>query len=196
MGAATTNEKQMGWNKTPNMNNEDNSAEDMSTELDFDLDGVEAEEARSFELMPRGFQPAVVSGFKKKSNDKGWRGVELKATIIAGQFKGRGVWGNFTTHHSDMDEKKQKSVKIGRGQIKAAFAAAGVGGNDLADLVGAEEPIMISVGHETYNGNTKNTLAGFRAMTDKERAMLDSDGEEAPAEPAKKKSFLGGLNKK
>jgi len=182
----------MGWTK-----NDDSNNTGSDTSLDFDMDEVKPEEAREFTLLPKGMVPGIVTGFKKLSNEKGWRGVNLEGTVIVGPHKGRKVWGNFTTHNPG----SEKAVQIGRGQLKAAFVAAGVGGSDLADLVAAQAPVMLSIKHAKDNrsGDLKAEIGGFRELTSAESASLSSDGEPAPSStkaPASKPSTKPTFMKK
>lgn len=161
----------MSWNDT--------DTDDL--DLGFDMDATEAETPMSFDLLRRGDYPAIITGCEPKAGKKeGSRYVKMEVTIIAGVGKGRKVWGNFTSHHPTSAD----AVRIGRGQIKAAFLAAGVTGSSPIDLVAAQQPIVVAVGIEKGNDDypdDKNTIKGFKAMTPEQMALLESGGEPAPA---------------
>lgn len=175
----------MSWNN-------DTDTDDM--DLGFD---VENTEAVSFDLLPKGEYPAIITGCTPKSstNKAGSRYVSMEVTVIGVLGKGRKVWGNFTTHHPT----SATAVQIGRGQIKAAFLAAGVQSSSPVDLVAAQQPIMVSIGVEKGNDaypDDKNTIKGFKAITADQMAALEGGSEPAPAAPAKpagkKPGFLKG----
>jgi len=171
----------MSWN--------DNETDDL--DLGFDMDATEAETPMSFELLKRGDYPAIITGCEPKAGKReGSRYVKMEVTIIAGVGKSRKIWGNFTTHNSPKDgspdsaKKAADAVRIGRGQIKAAFLAAGVTGSSPIDLVAAQQPIVVAVGVEKGNDDypdDKNTIKGFKAMTPEQMASLESGDEPAPA---------------
>lgn len=171
----------MSWN--------DNETDDL--DLGFDMDATEAETPMSFELLKRGDYPAIITGCEPKAGKReGSRYVKMAVTIIAGVGKGRKIWGNFTTHNVPKDsspdsaKKAADAVRIGRGQIKAAFLAAGVTGSSPIDLVAAQQPIVVAVGVEKGNDDypdDKNTIKGFKAMTPEQMASLESGDEPAPA---------------
>ena len=174
----------MSWNN-------DTDTDDM--DLGFD---VEQTEAVSFDLLPKGEYPAIIMGCTPKSsaNKPGSRYVSMEVTVIGGKGKGRKVWGNFTTHHPT----SATAVQIGRGQIKAAFLAAGVQSSSPVDLVAAQQPIMVSIGIEKGNDaypDDKNSIKGFKPITPDQLAALEGGSEPAPqaARPAgKKPGFLKG----
>lgn len=175
----------MSWNN-------DTDTDDM--DLGFD---VEQTEAVSFDLLPKGEYPAIITGCTPKaSKDKpGSRYVSMEVTVIGGKGKGRKVWGNFTTHHPT----SATAVQIGRGQIKAAFLAAGVQSSSPVDLVAAQQPIMVSIGVEKGNDaypDDKNTIKGFKAITPDQMAALEGGSKPAPQAPTKpagkKPGFLKG----
>lgn len=163
----------MSWN--------DNDTATDDLDLGFDLEATEAEKPMSFDLLKRGDYPAIITGCEPKAGKKeGSRYVKMEATIIAGAAKGRKVWGNFTSHHPTSAD----AVRIGRGQIKAAFLAAGVTGSSPIDLVAAQQPIVVVIGVEKGNDDypdDKNTIKGFKAMTPEQLASLESGDEPAPA---------------
>jgi len=164
----------MSWN--------DNDTATDDLDLGFDLEATEAEKAMSFDLLKRGDYPAVITGCEPKAskNKEGSRYVKMEVTIIAGVGKGRKVWGNFTTHHPTSAD----AVRIGRGQIKAAFLAAGVTGSSPIDLVAAQTPMIGVIGVEKGNDeypDDKNTIKGFKPMTPEQLASLESGDEPAPA---------------
>jgi len=164
----------MSWNT-------DTDTDDM--DLGFD---VENTEAVSFDLLPKGEYPAIITGCtpKASANKPGSRYVSMEVTIIGGKGKGRKIWGHFTSHHAT----SATAVQIGRGQIKAAFMAAGVQSSSPIDLVAAQQPIMVSVGIERGNDaypDDKNTIKGFKAITPDQMAALEGGSEPAPAAPAK-----------
>lgn len=183
----------MGWNTN------DDGADDTSnsTLLDFDMDEVEAEKPRDFSTMKRGFYPCLVTGSEQRSNATGWRGQQIEVTVVAGEHKGRKVWGMFTTHH----KTSAKAVRIGRGQLKAMFLATGVSGSDIADVVASQCPVMASIGIEPAKGtyNEKNTIDGFREMSADEVAAVNdpepkamSAAAAAPAPASTKPKFTLG----
>lgn len=165
----------MSWNDN------DNETDD----LGFDLAATEAEKPMSFDLLKRGDYPAIITGCEPKAGKKeGSRYVKMEITIIAGAGKGRKVWGNFTSHHPTSAD----AVRIGRGQIKAAFLAAGVTGSSPIDLVASCVPIVVVVGVEKGNDDfpdDKNTIKGFKAMTPEQMASLEAGDEPAPPQQQK-----------
>jgi hypothetical protein len=165
----------MSWN--------DNDNENDGADLGFDVDSTTPEEARSFDLLKRGDYPALITGCEPKAGKReGSRYVKMEITIVAGPGKGRKVWGNFTTHHPTSAD----AVRIGRGQIKAAFLAAGVTGSSPIDLVAAQQPIVVVVGVEKGNDDypdDKNTIKGFKAMTPEQMASLEAGDEPASPPP-------------
>lgn len=167
----------MTWNNT------DNETDDL--DLGFDMDATVAEEAMSFEILKRGDYPALITGCEPKAGKKeGSRYVKMEITIIAGLGKNRKVWGNFTTHHPT----SAQAVQIGRGQIKAAFLAAGVTGSSPIDLVAAQQPIVVVVGVEKGNDeypDDKNTIKGFKPMSADQMASLESGDSPAPEKTSK-----------
>jgi hypothetical protein len=179
----------MSWNDDNNNNDDD----DMS--LGFDLEETKAEEAMSFDLMKRGDYPVIITGCEPKAGKReGARYVTMKVTIIAGQHKGRKVWGNFTTHNppksdsADDVKRAATAVQIGRGQIKAAFIAAGVTTSSPLDLLAAQTPMIAVVGVEKGTveyPDDRNTIKGFKAMT---AAQLTDKKEEKSK--SSKPSFL------
>lgn len=168
---------------------------DENLALDFDVDAAEAQEPMSFDLLAKGEYPAVITGMSPKASKKveGSRYVAMEVTIVAGKAKGRKVWGNFTTHNTPKDstadaaERAAKAVSIGRGQIKAAFLAVGVTGSSVIDLLAAKQPIVVVIGVEKGNAaypEDKNSIRGFKAMTDAQWVALETGDE--PAEPTAK----------
>jgi hypothetical protein len=121
----------------------------------------------------------------------------MEVTIIAGNGKSRKVWSNFTTHHPT----SAKAVQIGRGQIKAAFLAAGVQSSSPIDLVAAQQPIMAVIGIEKGKKDSdypddKNVIKGFKPITPDQMAALEGGSDpapaQAPAKAGKKPGFLKG----
>ena len=169
----------MGWN-TGDDGDEETSSN--STVLDFDMDEVQPEKPRDFSTMKRGFYPCLVTGSQQSSNAAGWRGQQIEVTVVAGEHKGRKVWGMFTTHH----KTSTKAMQIGRGQLKAMFLATGVGGSDIAAVVASQVPLMVSIGIEAPKGafNEKNTIDGFREMTSDELAAVNDPEPKAMSAPA------------
>lgn len=190
MGADTAErDEPMAWNNT-----DETEADEL--DLGFDLEATEAAEPMSFDILPKGEYPVLITGCTPKAGQKeGSRYVAMEVTIIAGKGKSRKVWSNFTTHHPT----SAQAVQIGRGGIKAAFSAAGVTGSSPADLIAAQQPIMAVIGIEKGKKDSdypddKNVIKGFKAMKPEQMASLESGEEVAPAEapkPASKKpSFL------
>lgn len=172
----------MAWNNTDDEND--------GADLGFDVDATEPEEAMSFEVLKRGDYPILITGCEPKAGrQEGSRYVKMEVTIIAGPGKGRKVWGNFSTHLQPKDNSKEaaeraaKAVRIGRGHIKSAFAAAGVTGSSPIDLVAAQTPMIGVIGVEKGNDaypDDKNTIRGFKAMSAEQQAALESGESPAP----------------
>ena len=177
MGTAFKASTIMGWNSSDN----DSGNDDL--DLGFDQLTVDPSAAPSFELIKRGPYPAIVTGGTMKSGKKeGSRYCVIEVTLLPESgHGGRKVWGNFTTANVNA-----KAVAIGRAQVTAAFRAAGVQSSNLADLVAAQEPMMVTIDIEkgTEGYSDKNTIKGFEPMGGASPATS------APGAGASKPSFM------
>lgn len=147
----------MSW-----MDDDDNGS---SLDLGINWDTVEDSLAPNFAALPDGWYTVRVSAPEITATKAGdMRQAKLRLDVIDGEHARRVIFARHTVSVADgASDGKRKSALIGRSQLKELFAAAGIGGSDLADLVGAEVEARIKLrpGSDRYPDPT-NEVVGYR----------------------------------
>jgi len=138
-----------------------------------------------FDLMPKGIYPVqCVKAEERPTKDGNGSYFNLQWEVQGDFQAGRMLFSMIT-----WENKSQKAVDIGRQNLNAICKLNGMGKNGgqvnlPEDLVMAK--IWVIVGTDTYNGETKNVIKGYRleAPQQKPGQSLRTQGASMGAAPA------------
>ena len=147
---------------------------DNLSELNIDVES-ESQEQRSFDAIPNGTYPVIVTASEMKETKAGnGKYLSLTFDIIDGDFKGRKVWENL-----NVVNPSAVSEKIGRSQLAALCKAVDVDkptdSNELHD-----KPLLITVRKDKKEAD-RNVVAGYSQISDSYEAP---EAPKAPPKPA------------
>lgn len=164
-------------------------------DLNLDFNPEEVVKTK-FEPIPAGWQRFVIKKIElvlAGKPEKDMKQAVIEFVCVAPEYAGRKVFGRFTVATSSKLDGKQKSLTIGREQIKELFEATGVGGTSLAPLVDREVDIKLAVRPETEQYDASNDVKGFRAAAGfvaPPKAGAASTSKAAAAPAAKAPGFM------
>lgn len=122
------------------------------------FDASQVEPTHSFDPIPAGKYPAMITASEMKANKAGTGSyLELVFTILEGEYKGRQLWARL-----NLDNPNETAVKIARAELSAICRAVGVlTPRDSAELHNL--PLIVKVGcrHRKDTGEIVNVLKGY-----------------------------------
>jgi hypothetical protein len=129
------------------------------SELNFDSTQYE-EWGGDFEAIPAGDYKAIIDASETKNTKDGTgKYLQLTFQIIEGEYKGRLIWDNLNLSNSSQiaeEIAKKKLAKIcnciGKHQVKKS--------EELHNI-----PLLIKIGTKQYNGNNKNIVKNYKAIS-------------------------------
>lgn len=126
--------------------------------LSFDASAVEPQEARSFDLLPKGEYLAEVMDSTMKPTAKGGEYLELVVNILDGDYANRRIWDRLNLVNAN-----ETAADIARRALSALCHAVGV-----LQVTESEElhgiPFVVCIGVERgKNGyDDKNKVTGYK----------------------------------
>lgn len=124
------------------------------------LDNVKPQEA--FEALPSGSYKAMITESEvKKTKGNDGEFLSLKIEIVDGEFKNRKLFDNL-----NLWNKSEKAVEIATRSLKSIEVAVGLTEKLKRSEQLHNKPMVIVVGQEQYNGETKNKIKGYKSLVD------------------------------
>lgn len=112
-----------------------------------------------FELLPWGWQPVRLDAVYAKENGAGWRAQRVQLRVTGGDFNGRVIFAQHTTHHGNPESG---SIAIGRRQISSMLAAVSQPQcDDLGQLIGYEFDANVTVDKAKGNYPASNSVRAY-----------------------------------
>lgn len=147
------------------------------------FDATQVEPQDSFEPLPAGWYPVIISDSEMKPTKAGnGQYLQLELTVIEGEHEGRKTWDRL-----NLDNPNQTAVEIAQRALSAICRAVGVmAPNDSSELHDRPFEVKLSVkpAKDTYEAS--NEVKGYRALGGEEAAPAAAPAARQPAARAGK----------
>lgn len=130
----------------------------------MDLNGFNAEEVEpqdSFEPLPAGWYPVIITDSEEKETKKGDGSyLQLEYTVIEGEYEGRKTWDRL-----NLNNPNDTAVEIAQRALSAICRAVGVmAPHDSSELHDRPLEVKLSVRPAKGEYEPTNDVKGYRAL--------------------------------
>lgn len=153
----------------------------------FDANEVEPQD--SFDPLPAGWYPVIISDSEMKPTKNGnGQYLQLELTVIEGEYEGRKAWDRL-----NLDNPNQTAVEIAQRALSAICRAVGVlTPSDSTELHDRPFEVKLSVKPAKGEYEPSNEVKGYRPIGGEQEAAAPTPPSTAARRPATRATTAGG----
>jgi len=147
-------------------------------QINYNPQEHEPDNGGEFELIPKGDYDAVIVASEIKETKAGnGHYLKLEVEILGPTHNGRKIWEQL-----NIDNPNKVAVEIANRQLRSICDAVGMGNQMIRDSEELHDrPLVVRIKHETYEGEQKNFVAGWKSSGG---ASAPASSAPAPSAPA------------